>query len=81
MRGIAVPGQLQIVAYDGTMTADCAGLPLTVVRQDFRAIACGIADKIEAEIARLAGDARQSMAQAPQPEIVPVTLEGRATTR
>ncbi|PKU92592.1 LacI family transcriptional regulator [Bifidobacterium pseudolongum subsp. globosum] len=81
MREIAVPGQLQIVAYDGTMTADCAGLPLTVARQDFRAIACGIADKIEAEIARFADNARQSMAQAPQPEIVPVALEERATTR
>ena len=81
MRGIAVPGQLQIVAYDGTMAADCAGLPLTVVRQDFDAIAHALAGRIETEITRFAGDAQSPMTQTPEPEIVPVTLEARTTTR
>ena len=81
MRGIAVPGQLQIVAYDGTMAADCAGLPLTVVRQDFDAIAHALAGRIETEITRFAGDAQSPMMQTPEPEIVPVTLEARTTTR
>ncbi len=77
----AVPGQLQIVAYDGTMAADCAGLPLTVVRQDFDAIAHALAGRIETEITRFAGDAQSPMTQTPEPEIVPVTLEARTTTR
>ena len=81
MRRIAVPGQLQIVAYDGTMAADCAGLPLTVVRQDFDAIAHALAGRIETEITRFAGDAQSPMTQTPEPEIVPVTLEARTTTR
>lgn len=34
-RSIAVPGDVQIVAYDGTLAADCAGMPLTTVAQDF----------------------------------------------
>ena len=50
LRGIAVPGRLQIVAYDGTVVADCAGLPLTAVRQDFDAIARAIADNVGQEI-------------------------------
>ena len=32
MRGIAVPGDLQIVAYDGTMAADCAGFCVDCAR-------------------------------------------------
>ena len=38
-RSIAVPGDVQIIAYDGTLAADCAGMPLTTVAQDFRQIA------------------------------------------
>lgn len=43
-RGVSVPGDLQIVAYDGTYLADLAGMPLTAVRQDFQTIAGDIAD-------------------------------------
>ena len=81
MRGIAVPGDLQIVAYDGTMAADCAGLPLTAVRQDFVWIARAIAGKIESEITRFAGDVSQTASPDPGPETIPVVLERRATTR
>lgn len=38
-RGIRIPDDLQIVAYDGTFVADAAGVALTCVRQDCRAIA------------------------------------------
>lgn len=77
LRGIAVPSHLQIIAYDGTTAADCAGLPLTVVRQDFAAIAREIADDAEREIN--ADDA--TPADAASATIVPVTLCERATTR
>ncbi len=73
LRGIAVPGRLQVVAYDGTTVADCAGLPLTVVRQDFAAIARAIADDVEEQIDESPRGARAT--------IVPVALHERSTTR
>lgn len=81
MRGIAVPERLQVVAYDGTTIADCAGLPLTVIRQDFAAIARTIADDVEEQI----DDATHSTQSGGSPKarttIVPVTLARRSTTR
>lgn len=49
-RGIDVPGSLQIIAYDGTMAAELAGKRLTVVRQDFPAIAAALADQMDQQI-------------------------------
>ncbi|MBW3095624.1 LacI family DNA-binding transcriptional regulator [Bifidobacterium sp. 64T4] len=45
-RGVRVPDDLQIVAYDGTYLTDLAGMTLTAVRQDFPAIAEQIADRM-----------------------------------
>jgi LacI family sucrose operon transcriptional repressor len=38
-RGIDIPKDLQVIAYDGTYLADAAGLRLTSVAQDFKKIA------------------------------------------
>lgn len=91
LRGIAVPEDLQIVAYDGTTVADCAGLPLTAVRQDFEAIAQAIADDVEQQIddAAQPPQTESTQTESTQTEstqtarttIVPVTLERRSTTR
>lgn len=89
-RGIAVPEQLQIVAYDGTIITDCAGLPLTAVTQNFTQIARTIAEQVEHEIEDCAraesgttdDSSVDSHAQTESTElIIPVTLHGRATTR
>ena len=79
-RSIAVPGDVQIIAYDGTLAADCAGMPLTTVAQDFRQIAHTIAACVEHGIESSPqrpdatdGDANMT--------IIPVTLHERATTR
>ena len=34
-RGIEVPADLQVIAYDGTLMAETAGKRLTAIRQDF----------------------------------------------
>ena len=49
-RGLRVPGDLQVVAYDGTYLADAAGMRLTAVRQDFDAIASLIASRMMEQI-------------------------------
>lgn len=49
-RGIRVPEDVQIVAYDGTYVADVAGVPLTAVVQDLDAIADRIAARMDAAI-------------------------------
>lgn len=49
-RGIRMPDDLQIVAYDGTYLADAAGVKLTAVAQDFGAIAERIVDRMIALI-------------------------------
>lgn len=41
--GLRIPKDVQIVAYDGTYMADTAGVHLTVIRQDFEALAAAIA--------------------------------------
>lgn len=55
-RGVNVPDDMQIVAYDGTYLADMAGMPLTVVRQDFQALASSVADCMMRLIDGKAGD-------------------------
>ena len=45
-----------IVAYDGTYLADMAGMPLTVVRQDFQALTSSVADCMMRLIDGKAGD-------------------------
>lgn len=89
-RGIAVPERLQIIAYDGTIITDCAGLPLTSVVQDFTRIARTIAEQVEREIENCVrtensvtdDSSVDSHAQTESTEsIIPVTLHERATTR
>ena len=55
-RGVNVPDDMQIVAYDGTYLADMAGMPLTVVRQDFQALTSSVADCMMRLIDGKAGD-------------------------
>lgn len=43
-RGLSVPRDVQIIAYDGTYVADAAGMRLTSVQQDFAGLATAIAD-------------------------------------
>ena len=45
-RGLRIPEDVQVVAYDGTYLADAAGVRLTAVRQDFDAIASVIAARM-----------------------------------
>lgn len=72
LRGINVPKKLQVIAYDGTMVADFAGIPLTVVQQDFTKIAAAIGERVEAQI-----DDDERVRDA----LIPVTLRESATTR
>ena len=55
-RGVNVPDDMQIVAYDGTYLADMAGMPLTVVRQDFQALTSSVVDCMMRLIDGKAGD-------------------------
>ena len=50
-RGISVPRDLQIIAYDGTFMAETAGMRLTAVRQDFPAVAAALASRMDSQIA------------------------------
>ena len=45
-RGIRIPEDLQIIAYDGTYLADVAGMRLTAVCQNFESIAAAIATRM-----------------------------------
>lgn len=90
-RGIQVPTDLQIIAYDGTMAAELAGKRLTMVRQDFPAIAAALAEQmdrqIEAENKPSRGAQSESAGQsgADDPaqlgQIVPVSFIAGETTR
>lgn len=51
-RGIRVPEDLQIVAYDGTYLADASAMRLTMARQDFSAIADLVATRMVESIQR-----------------------------
>lgn len=45
-RGIRIPQDLQVVAYDGTYLAGAAGMRLTAIRQDFEELGRLIADRM-----------------------------------
>lgn len=70
-RGVAIPDDLQVVAYGGTMVASMAGLPLTSIRLDFAAIAADLGGRVAALVeGRPVGDAT-----------TPVHLDQGGTTR
>ncbi|TPF91795.1 LacI family DNA-binding transcriptional regulator [Bifidobacterium sp. UTBIF-78] len=62
-RGIDVPRDLQVIAYDGTLITELAGKRLTSVRQDFPAIAAALADCMNEQIAAGDDSGRQSGAK------------------
>lgn len=72
-RGMRVPQDVQVVAYDGTYLTDMAGLRLTAVCQDFDALAgtavARMTDAIEGRPVDSAGD------------VIPVSLREADTTR
>lgn len=89
-RGVSVPSDMQIVAYDGTYLTDLAGMPLTVVRQDFLGIARCIADQMMRlihgkEAKGAVGDAgaanRAACPVGEAEQLIPVSLVEGATTR
>lgn len=49
-RGIRIPDQMQIMAYDGTYVTDLAGMRITSILQDFDAIADKVAQRMIAAI-------------------------------
>lgn len=85
-RGIAIPQDLQIVAYDGTYLTDLAGMKTTAVVQDFVAITQTVADHITQAIAdEDAAAAKASLRKDDNPfepsVLIPVTLALGDTTR
>ena len=86
-RGIRVPQDLQIIAYDGTYLADCAGRKLTVVQQDFDTLAEQLAGHIVDAINLAGGRGDVSdggdgnTAKPADIDIVPVSLRIGDTTR
>ncbi|OZG58966.1 lacI-type transcriptional regulator [Bifidobacterium myosotis] len=62
-RGLDVPRDLQVIAYDGTLITELAGKRLTSVRQDFPAIAAALADCMNEQIAAGDDSGRQSGAK------------------
>ena len=53
--GIRVPDELQIVAYDGTYLTSAAGMTITAIRQDCRAMAELVATRMSDAIRSEAG--------------------------
>ena len=85
-RGISIPDELQIVAYDGTYLTDLAGMKLTAVAQDFSAIAQSAADHIVQAIANeevaAANASRKNIPKPFEPNVlIPMTLVPGDTTR
>ncbi|NMM98613.1 LacI family DNA-binding transcriptional regulator [Bifidobacterium olomucense] len=88
-RGLSIPHDLQIIAYDGTYVADAAGLRLSVIRQDFAALASVLASRLSDCIAAGAGEgaagdaAGNAAAQSGGfgETVVPVTFVPGETTR
>lgn len=85
-RGISIPGELQVVAYDGTYLTDLAGMKLTAVAQDFSAIAQSAAAHVVQAIANEeAAAANASRKNKPKPfepnVLIPMTLMPGDTTR
>lgn len=88
--GLNVPRDVQIIGYDGTCLVDCAGLTLTVVKQNFDAIAerlaARIVDAVNEPEGRESKDGEDSKAgkeskNAAAVDIVPVSLHVGDTTR
>ena len=91
-RGISVPRDLQIIAYDGTFMAETAGMRLTAVRQDFPAVAAALASRMDSQIAADNGTTSAAAAeggnavaanggQSTSEDIISVTLIPGETTR
>ncbi len=87
-RGVAIPRDVQVVAYDGTYLNDLTGMEPTSVVQDFRAIAQSITHRIVQTIAEESQGGmavqQRNAANSTQPGtdvLVPVTLRVGATTR
>lgn len=88
-RGIEVPADLQVIAYDGTLMAETAGKRLTAIRQDFPAVAAALAARMDSQIAADGGpaspaknDSASDVDTQPTPEeVIPVTLIPGETTR
>ena len=88
--GLNVPRDVQIIGYDGTCLVDCAGLTLTVIKQDFDTIAerlaARIVDAINEPEGQASKDGEDSKAgeesnSAAAVDIVPVSLRTGDTTR
>lgn len=88
--GLNVPRDVQIIGYDGTCLVDCAGLTLTVVKQNFDAIAerlaARIVDAVNEPEGRESKNGEDSKAgkeskNAAAVDIVPVSLHVGDTTR
>lgn len=88
--GLNVPRDVQIIGYDGTCLVDCAGLTLTVIKQNFDAIAerlaARIVDAVNEPEGRESKDSEDSKAgkeskNAAAVDIVPVSLHVGDTTR
>lgn len=62
-RGIAVPGQVRVVGFDGTAFAEEAVPPLTTISQDFEGIAKALVDTL---LARIGGEHTEPVKLAPQ---------------
>ncbi|NMM94949.1 LacI family DNA-binding transcriptional regulator [Bifidobacterium oedipodis] len=80
-RGIRIPEDLQIIAYDGTYMADAAGLRLSAVCQDMDALARRVAERMERGIARNGSSNADATADEPLDALVPVTFVAGKTTR
>ena len=88
-RGIEMPADLQVIAYDGTLMAETAGKRLTAIRQDFPAIAAALAARMDSQIAADGGhaspaknDSASDVDTQPTPEeVIPVALIPGETTR
>lgn len=70
--GRSIPGDIQVIAYDGTHMADAAGKRLTAIQQDFDALGAGVADTMAALIE---GRSPERLA------LAPVSLRVGDTTR
>ena len=79
-RGVSIPRDLQVVAYDGTYLADFAGMRLTAVRQDCDGIAAVIATHMLDGIEHDSNGGDDGLRR-PRRDVVPVTLVRGETTR
>ncbi|PLS29384.1 LacI family DNA-binding transcriptional regulator [Bifidobacterium parmae] len=80
-RGIRVPDDLQVVAYDGTYLVDAAGVRLTTVAQDFGTIAERIVDRMIALIGDGGAVAGDGDAGERGVTLVPLVLRKADSTR